>query len=246
MAELIFVHGAWHGGWYFSEVGAQLRSLGHRVHAPDLPGIGNLDNYLEVITRVLTSLNEPAILIGHSQGGVVMTAAAERLPHLVNGLIYVSAFLPTHGQSINDILRLHKLNVPLPYLTVDRERQVTYANTDVMEEYLFHDCPPEVWASARERLRAEPIALSKDSVAVTPERAGRIPRAYVECLQDRAIPLNLQRAMVAAAPCAVVASLDCGHMPFYSQPQELAALLDRLSAELTSAKVRASQTQTDS
>lgn len=239
MAELIFIHGAWHGGWYFSEVGALLTSRGHRIHAPDLPGIGNLDNYIAVIAEVLKGVSEPAILIGHSQGGLVMTAVAERLPHLLNGLIYVSAFLPIDGQSINDILRLHKLTLPLPYLTVDRERQVTHANTDVMEEYLFHDCPPEVWASARKRLRPEPIALSKDRVTVTADRAGRIPRAYVECLQDRAIPLSLQRAMVAAAPC-VVASLDCGHMPFYSQPQELAAMLDRLCGELTSATAGAS------
>jgi pimeloyl-ACP methyl ester carboxylesterase len=246
MADLIFVHGAWHGGWYFSEVGAQLTSRGYRIHAPDLPGSGNLDNYLTAIAEVLKGLREPAILIGHSQGGLVMTAVAERLPHLLNGLIYVSAFLPTDGQSINDILRQHKLNLPLPYLTVDRERQVTYANTDVMEEYLFHDCPPGVWALARERLRPEPIALSKDRVTVTAERAGRIPRAYIECLQDRAIPLSLQRAMVAAAPCVVVASMDCGHMPFYSQPRELAAVLDRLCGEFTSAATGASPNRTGS
>ncbi|AEI82320.1 hypothetical protein CNE_BB1p09080 (plasmid) [Cupriavidus necator N-1] len=60
---------------------------------------------------------------------------------------------------------------------------------------------------------------------VTSERFGRIPRAYIECLQDRAISINAQRAMQAVLPCNQVATMDTGHSPFISRPYELAEIL---------------------
>lgn len=59
----------------------------------------------------------------------------------------------------------------------------------------------------------------------TPERLGRITQAYIECLQDRAISINAQRAMQAALPCNQVATMDTGHSPFTSRPYELAEIL---------------------
>ena len=59
-----------------------------------------------------------------------------------------------------------------------------------------------------------------------------MPRAYIECLRDRAIPLELQRLMVAALPC-LVSSLDTDHSPFYSAPEALCEQLASIATDLT-------------
>jgi hypothetical protein len=60
------------------------------------------------------------------------------------------------------------------------------------------------------------------------ERSASLPRHYVECIQDLALPLDLQRSMHGAVPCRVH-TLDAGHSPFYSMPEQLAELLDTIA-----------------
>jgi hypothetical protein len=79
------------------------------------------------------------------------------------------------------------------------------------------------WASAR--LCPEPLAPNVVPLTVTRERWGRLPRAYIECLDDRALPIELQRSMQAALPCDPVVTMASDHSPFLSEPRALAAHL---------------------
>jgi hypothetical protein len=62
-------------------------------------------------------------------------------------------------------------------------------------------------------------------LSLTEDNYDRIPRANIECLQDRAIPIGLQRQMVSRMPCERVSAINTDHSPFYSAPEELAAEL---------------------
>ena len=65
------------------------------------------------------------------------------------------------------------------------------------------------------------------AIHVTPARFGSVPKAYVECLRDKALPVELQRQMASNSECRIAASLDTDHSPFFSMPRELvASLLD--------------------
>jgi hypothetical protein len=55
-----------------------------------------------------------------------------------------------------------------------------------------------------------------------------VPRAYIECTQDNAVPLALQRLMQADQPCTPVFTLETDHSPFYSAPDQLAACLQQI------------------
>jgi len=81
---------------------------------------------------------------------------------------------------------------------------------------------------AMERLRPQPIAISTTPVTLTEERFGSVPRWYVECTHDNAVRIARQRAMVKAMPCKVI-TMECGHTPFYSQPEELAEHLETIA-----------------
>ena len=66
-------------------------------------------------------------------------------------------------------------------------------------------------------------------VHTTEERFGRVPKAYIVCLQDNTIPTPLQWRMLADIPCDEVMTLRTGHSPFLSAPDHLVAALDHLA-----------------
>ncbi len=63
------------------------------------------------------------------------------------------------------------------------------------------------------------------AVTTTQSRFGRVPRYYIECTQDQAIPIGLQRSFCEALPCERVVTLETDHSPFYSAPEELVEAL---------------------
>jgi hypothetical protein len=65
-------------------------------------------------------------------------------------------------------------------------------------------------------------------VTLTEDRFGSVPRWYIECTHDNAIRINLQRTMVKMTPCKVL-SMECGHSPFFSNPEELAEHLEAIA-----------------
>ena len=89
----------------------------------------------------------------------------------------------------------------------------------------YHDCSEDDAARAAARLCSQPARVFQMTFELAPDRFGRVPRHYVECLQDHAIDLLLQRAMVQATPCTIH-TLDASHSPFYSMPDQLAAVLE--------------------
>ena len=109
MAIYLLIHGAWHGGWCWRKVAPLLESKGHRGIAPDLPGHGQdrtplasvtLESYARRICEIARQQTEAVILAGHSMGGVAITQAGEYCAEKIQALVYVCAFLPRNGDSL--------------------------------------------------------------------------------------------------------------------------------------------------
>ncbi len=108
---ILFVHGAWGGGWQFRKVAPLLESRGYTVYRPSLTGLGErahlatpmvgLDTHIEDIVNVIRFENlHDVILVGHSYGGMVVTGVADRVPDRIKRVIYLDAMLPNDGDSI--------------------------------------------------------------------------------------------------------------------------------------------------
>jgi len=232
MATFVLVHGAWHGAWCWRDVTPLLESAGHRVLAPDLPGHGEdaspagemtLESYARRVRETIEESPEPVVLVGHSMGGIVVTQAAQQVPDRVARLVYVTAFLPADGQSLADLAHsVEGGDRVQPNLVVDEATGTCVVATDALVDVFYGECSAEDAAYATARLVPESLAVVVAPVHVTADGAGRIPRVYVECLNDRGLTLPLQRHMRSARPCDVVLELDADHSPFFSRPQELA------------------------
>jgi pimeloyl-ACP methyl ester carboxylesterase len=214
-----------------------LEERGHQVRALDLAGHGrdrtpakeiSLITYVRQLEAVLDSEPEPAILVGHSHGGVVITQAAEYFAERIRSLVYVSGYLPANGQSLLDWAYRDAGSRVVRNVTPSGDGLTLKVTAEVAREAFYEDCSPEDAAWATALLVPEPISSFQTRLAISEERFGSLPRLYVKCLRDRVVTVALQERMLAQTPCEVL-TMDTGHSPFISAPVELADLLPAAS-----------------
>jgi pimeloyl-ACP methyl ester carboxylesterase len=110
MTTYVLVPGACHGAWCFDDLAEGLRAQRHRVLAVTLTGIAerahllhagvNLETHIaDVLAELAVHDVSDVVLVGHSYGGMVITAVADRVPQQVDSLVYLDAFVPRDGES---------------------------------------------------------------------------------------------------------------------------------------------------
>lgn len=238
MSTFVLVHGGWNGGWCWEKVVPLLEEAGHEVEAPDLPGLGDdntpipeisLQSYADRITQVLDAQPEPVVLVGHSSGGVVISQAAEQRPDKVEMLVYLAAFLLRDGETLFSVGENDTGSLILPNLVMSEDGSSATIREDVIEEALLHDCSGEDAERAKSRFAPQALAPFATPLTLTEDNYGRIPRVYIETLQDRAVSPSFQKEMYENLPCQKVVSMDTSHSPFFSAPEELAGHLEFLA-----------------
>jgi pimeloyl-ACP methyl ester carboxylesterase len=209
-----------------------LAGQGHKVYAFDLPCHGEdqspadqmtLEAYTRKVCTVLDEIEEPVILVGHSMGGVVISQSAELRPEKVKSLVYVSAFLLKHNESISD---LHHLDPEVAASAFETNDGVSFGVKSDFVKPLFYNCTKdEDIERAKSLLKPESFLVVSSTKLQVSDRYERIPRYYVECLQDQAIPHAFQKKMYLESPCEKIFTIDTDHSPFYSTPEQLSSIL---------------------
>ncbi|HET6870451.1 MAG TPA: alpha/beta fold hydrolase [Solirubrobacteraceae bacterium] len=239
MARMVLVHGAFGRAAVWDRVAPGLRAAGHDVETLDLPGQGDddtpvaevtLDRYARRVCEVLAE-GPPAVLVGHSMGGMVITQAAAWSPEQIDRLVYVAAFLPADGESLIDLTQRPEGagDAVQAGLVVDGDPPVASMPDEAAREGLMHCCDDEAAAWGISLRGTQPVAPFTHPVRLTGQEFEQLRRAYVMCLQDRAIKPPLQRLMLERAGCDPVIEIDTDHCVWASRPDELVAALNRLA-----------------
>jgi pimeloyl-ACP methyl ester carboxylesterase len=235
----VLVHGAWHGAWCWERVVDLLREDGISVVPVDLPGHGadpgpllDLHGDATRVREILDGIDGPAVLVGHSYGGAVITEAGAH--PAVSHLVYVCALALDTGEtcvsaatSDPDVAGISHEGRPNlgDGLIVDDHGAVTLDPT-VAETCLYNDCDSETVAWALDRLGPQPLAALQQSPASVAWHSK--PSTYVVCSKDMAIHPELQRIL--AKRCAASVEWDSDHSPFLSRPEALVDLLGELAS----------------
>jgi pimeloyl-ACP methyl ester carboxylesterase len=239
MARFVLVHGAFSGAWAWEPVIGPLEALGHTVETIDLPGSGadetpvgevSLALYAERVVEVLASRPEPAVLVGLSMGGVVITQAASDAPERVRSLVFVAAFMPGDGQSLLDLTGYPEGadNMIKANMVVEGDPPVAWLPDDAARVGIFGSCTDEQAARAIPRRRPQAARPFGEPVRIDAP-IDAIPRSYVLTRYDRSMTPALQRRMIAEHPCERVIEIDADHAPYLSATEELVAALHELA-----------------
>lgn len=217
--------------------GHGLKSRSRHVQTPslvaDVTASSAAATLIEQIAK--TGGGEPCVVVAHSMGGAVATAAAEQAPHLFARLVYVTAFAPVAGiPPVAYIGSAEDAGSMVPGLlradpaVVGALRVDPVADHERLRETFYADVDVEVADAAISMLSPDgPAGIPGERLDVTAERFGRVPRTYVVCTKDNAVKEPLQRRFireldaVANTPTRVV-ELDSAHSPMLSQPAVLA------------------------
>ncbi|EZH72853.1 hypothetical protein ATO12_22250 [Aquimarina atlantica] len=235
----VLVHSAWLGAWQWENVASKLRDEGHTIITPDLPGHGNdktppatitMTDYVKAITDILDKQEQPVILVGHSFNGITVSRAAEIRPDKVKSIVYLTAFLLPNGGSFFSAAQGVEGSVAVDNFYLSEDKTYALVNENEIQNAFAHDIPKEVFEGAKPYIVPEPSAPLMYELEVTESNFGRIPKYYIECTEDRAIPIEVQRAMY-KGKVKKVFTLHSSHTPNFSQPEQLANILLKIKDE---------------
>ena len=222
--NIVLVHGGFVDGSGWEGVYTILKKDGYNVSIVQNPTI-SLEDDVATTKRVLAAQDGPAILVGHSYGGAVITEAGND-PKVV-GLVYIAAFAPDRGESVATLIKDPPPGAPVPpilpptggYLLLDREKFAGSFAADVDPERAGFMADSQVpWGvEALSGTISEPAWRSK-------------PTWYLVATEDRMIPPPAQRFMSSRAGATVV-EVAGSHAIYVSQPTAVATLITTAAKE---------------
>jgi pimeloyl-ACP methyl ester carboxylesterase len=223
IGNIVLVHGGFVDGSGWQGVYDELTRDGFRVHIVQNPTLSLADD-AAVTRRVLDGLDGPAVLVGHSYGGVVISEAGTH-PNVAS-LAYIAAFAPDKGESVNTLIADPPPGAPVPPILPP------------VEGFLFLD-RAKFAASFAADLPAGQAAFMADSQvpwgvdalggAVTEPAWRAKPSWYLVATEDHMIPPPAQRAMAERTGAKVVEVIG-SHAVYVSQPAAVADLIRQAAA----------------
>ena len=225
---IVLVHGGFVDGSGWESVYTLLKKDGYSVAIVQHPTISLADD-VATTQRMVQAQHGPVMLVGHSYGGGVITAAGND-PQVV-GLVYIAAFVPDKGESVSTLIKAPPPGAPVPpilppqdgYLSLDKAKFPAAFAADVDQDKAAFMADAQVpWGvEALSGTISEPAWKTK-------------PSWYLVATDDRMIPPLAQRLMATRAGATVV-EVAGSHAIYVSQPQAVAALIEEAATGVQAA-----------
>ncbi|MGW8799289.1 alpha/beta fold hydrolase [Streptomyces sp. NPDC055775] len=223
--NIVLVHGGFVDGAGWQGVYEHLSADGYRVAVVQNPTL-SLAGDVAATRQVLDALDGPAVLVGHSYGGVVITEAGHH-PN-VAALAYIAAFAPDKGESVSSLIADPPPGAPVPpilpprdgFLFLDRDKFAASFAADVPEQQAAFMADSQV-----------PWGVDALGGAVSEPAWRTKPSCYLVATDDRMIPPPAQRAMSERAG-ATVTETPGSHAVYVSRPAVVAAVIAQAAENL--------------
>jgi pimeloyl-ACP methyl ester carboxylesterase len=225
---VVLVHGAFADASGYGAVISRLQRRGYRVIAPANPLRGPSSDGAYVAS-VMRTISGPIVLVGHSYGGAVITAAGNRVPN-VRALVYLDALALEEGESNFDIAERFPSKIlpalrPRPFPQADgTEGTDFYIDPASFRSVFAADLPARV--VARMAAAQRPISLAAGEEKITNPAWKTIPTWYLVGRQDQIFPAEAQRFMAKRAG-AHTTEIDSSHASYLSHPGKVTKVILR-------------------
>ncbi len=235
MSIFVLVHGAWQSTGTWDRLAPLLEKRGHRVITPALSGLGTdqsrlspaitLQQHVEDVSRELSNLASPVILVGHSYAGMILSGAVEANPAQVQRLVFLDAFIPENGQCALDLL---PPEIGAYFRNVARDHGDGWRLPGGEGQLdLWGLKPGEARDFVRARLCDFSLRCFEEPLPLPANRKASIPATFVSCVAEGypARPFFAPFAVKARASGWTVAEVETGHDCHVERPGEVADIL---------------------
>lgn len=224
--NVVLVHGAWADGSGWEGVYKILKRDGYTVAVVQNPII-SLGGDVAATRRIVANLSGPVILVGHSYGGAVITEAGN--DPKVAGLVYIAAFAPDKGESVSMLIANPPPSAPAPPILPPQDGYLFLDKAKFAASFAG-DVPPEKAAFMADS--QVPWGVEAVNGAISEPAWKTKPSWYLVSTEDKMIPPDAQRSMSKRAGSTVV-EVKGSHAVYVSQPQAVAALIEKAARGVT-------------
>ena len=225
----VLVHGAWHGGWCWRRVSDLLEKKGHKVFSPTMTGLGACSHLLSKDLNLTTHFTDivnfikwedlsDIVLVGHSYGGYIISGVAERVGDKVSSIVFLDAFVPENGESIE----------------ASASQQVKEAIAAALGrgEHSLKPVPASVfrvnekdraWVDAK--CTPHPISTMTEAIKLTGARDKIAKKTYIRAKGYPSVAFDAMLAKHKPNSAWKTFEMTAGHDAMVDQPQELTELL---------------------
>jgi pimeloyl-ACP methyl ester carboxylesterase len=226
--SVVLVHGGFVDGSGWEAVYQILREDGYAVSIVQNPTI-SLQGDVDATRRVIDAQAQPVVLVGHSYGGVVITEAGNHPK--VAALVYIAAFAPDRGESVNALIKDPPPGAPVPpimgpqdgFLALDKSKFAASFAGDIPKDKAAFMADSQV-----------PWGVEALGGAISQPAWRSKPSWYLVAADDRMIPPPAQRLMAKRAGATVV-EVPGSHSIFLSQPAKVVALIEQAAEKVGAA-----------
>ncbi len=217
MKDIVLIHGAWHGSWCWDRVRRILERSGFRTAAPCLKGVGErkaelargigLEDHIADVMDAVRAAPGKVVLCGHSYGGMLIAAAAGRIPEKIAALVFLDAFLPKNGENLEPYIQEEIDGWLMPPLSA------AYFSVNAADrELVDRKCTVQPSATWRDRIRLD-----------RPAGTGIRRKIYVRA--DGWAPTFARDELRARARGFEVLHVPCGHELMLDLPERTAEII---------------------
>ena len=216
---VVLVHAAWADGSSWNKVTEQLQRKGVNVVAAQIP-LTSLSDDVAALRKVLLRQEGPLVLVGHSYGGAVITAAAAGNPH-VKALVYIAAVVPDEGETVGDVFHRVAPHPCAPKLQPDADGFL-WLNVDAFRTAVAPDAP--LLETALMAATQKPISVTCLGEPMSKPAWREKPSWFLIAEKDRMVSPETQR-FTAERMRSTIVSLSVDHTPLASDPAAVAELI---------------------
>lgn len=227
MSNFVFVHGGMVGGTSWKKV-RKLLERKNNVLTPTLTGLAERKHLshpnIDLETHIQDILNtiyyeelEDIVLVGHSYGGMVITAVADRIPEKIKKLVYVAAVLPMNGESMFDAVGPE---ISAFLYNSAKEGNGWEVPPGMPESYGIEDPEDIKWFKTSST--AHPIKTFQQKISYNSSSFEKLNKIYIKCSQEVALESMATRAKNMKIPSY---EINAGHCHMITRPEALVELL---------------------
>jgi pimeloyl-ACP methyl ester carboxylesterase len=225
---VVLVHGGFVDGSGWQDVYRRLKRDGFSVSVVQNPTL-SLEDDVDATRRIIDAQGEPVILVGHSYGGAVITEAGND-PN-VEALVYISAFAPDAGESVNTLIADPPPGAPVPPILPPQDGFL-FLDRDKFHDSFAADIPADLatfWADSQ-----VPWGVDAPAGTISEPAWRNKPSWYLVATEDRMIPPPAQRMMAERAG-STVNEVAASHSIFLSHAEEVAGIIEQAASGVMAA-----------